>query len=346
MNLAPVLAALPAPTMPKVSSSSHTKRAREVFQVEIAALRAVSARIDERFDRAVAVFIEALEQHGKVVVLGVGKSGNIGRKIAATLTSTGTTAVVLDPVDALHGDLGVVRDGDVVLLLSYSGESNELVHLLPAIKRFAVRVVTITGKPDSTLGQHSDVVLDVHVPREACSLNLAPTSSTTATLVMGDALALGIMDARGFREKDFAQLHPAGAIGRSLLLRVARVRDIMREKDRNCVSPAAATVRSVLNQMTAARSGTASIVDKRGRLVGVFTDGDLRRRLPAEPDLLERRMDEVMTRNPVVIRDDALAADALRIFDQRNIDDLIVVDKRNKPVGLVDSQDLPKLKIM
>jgi arabinose-5-phosphate isomerase len=327
-------------------NGSQTHRAREVFKIEIAALKAVSSRLDERFDEAVALIIESLEKRGKIVVLGVGKSGNVGRKIAATLTSTGTTAVVLDPVDALHGDLGVVRDGDLVLLLSYSGESNELVHLLPAIKRFAVRIVTITGAVESTLGKHSDVVLDVRVPREACSLNLAPTASTTATMVMGDALALGVMDARGFREKDFAQLHPAGAIGRSLLLRVARVRDIMRDQDRNCVVSTTATVREVLATMTTARSGTASIVDRRGRLVGVFTDGDLRRQLPSCPGLLEVKVAEKMTANPISIRDDALAADALRLFDQRSIDDLIVVDAKNRPIGLIDSQDLPKLKIM
>ena len=327
-------------------TGSHTRRAREVFKIEIAALREVSARIDESFDRAVSLIVESLEKHGKIVVLGVGKSGNIGRKIAATLTSTGTTAVVLDPVDALHGDLGVLRDGDLVLLLSYSGESNELVHLLPAIKRFAVRIITITGSAGSTLGKHSDVVLDVKVPREACSLNLAPTASTTATLVMGDALALGVMDARGFREKDFAQLHPAGAIGRSLLLRVARVRDIMRENERNCTAPSSATVREVLALMTAAHSGTASIVDRRGKLAGVFTDGDLRRHLPAHPELLDLVVAKIMTPNPVAIREDALAADALRLFDQRNIDDLVVINARREPVGLVDSQDLPKLKIM
>ena len=332
--------------MPPPKKGSRIRRAREVFRIEIAALREVSARIDRRFDQAVALIIESLENHGKIVVLGVGKSGNIGRKIAATLTSTGTTAVVLDPVDALHGDLGVVRDGDLVLLLSYSGESNELVHLLPAIKRFAVKIITITGSAGSTLGKHSDVVLDVKVPREACSLNLAPTASTTATLVMGDALALGVMDARGFREKDFAQLHPAGAIGRSLLLRVARVRDIMRENERNCIAPATASIREVLALMTAAHSGTAGIVDRRGKLAGVFTDGDLRRHLPANPDLLDQPVSKAMTANPVSIREDALAADALRLFDQRNIDDLIVVNARREPVGLVDSQDLPKLKIM
>jgi arabinose-5-phosphate isomerase len=327
-------------------TQSHTGRAREVFAIEIAALRTVSRLLDESFDRAVELVLRTLEGRGKIVVLGVGKSGSIGRKVAATLSSTGSTSVVLDPVDALHGDLGLVCDGDLVLMLSYSGEASEMVHLLPAIKRFAVKIIALTGSPRSTLAQHSDVVLNVRVPREACSLNLAPTASTTATLVMGDALALAVMEARGFREKDFARLHPAGAIGRSLLLRMARVSDIMRKDDRNCVVRADISVREALERMTQARSGTVSITDRRGKLAGVFTDGDLRRRLPSDPGVLDRKVNEVMTSNPVSIREDALAADALRIFDQRNIDDLIVVNARREPVGLVDSQDLPKLKIL
>jgi arabinose-5-phosphate isomerase len=212
---------------------SHLTRARDVFRTEIAALQAVSRHLDESFDRAVDVVVAALARRSKLVVAGVGKSGNIGRKIAATLSSTGSTAVVLDTVDALHGDLGILNEGDVVLALSYSGESEELVHLLPALKRFGVQVVALTGSPQSTLGRHADVVLDCHVPREACPFNLAPTSSTTATLVMGDALAMAVMDARGFKVKDFAQRHPAGAIGRAMLVQVG---DIMRRGERNAVA--------------------------------------------------------------------------------------------------------------
>jgi arabinose-5-phosphate isomerase len=322
---------------------SHLTRARDVFRTEIAALQAVSRHLDDSFERAVDLVVAALARRSKLVVAGVGKSGNIGRKIAATLSSTGSTAVVLDTVDALHGDLGILNEGDVVLALSYSGESEELVHLLPALERFGVQVVALTGSPLSTLGRHADVVLDCHVPREACPFNLAPTSSTTATLVMGDALAMAVMDARGFKVKDFAQRHPAGAIGRSMLVKVG---DIMRRGDRNAVAPTTSTVKEALLAMTRAKSGSVAVVDRRGKLAGVFTDGDLRRRMAADDDVLLRTLKEVMTAGPVCIREDALAAAAVRIFHERNIDDLIVVNARREPVGLVDSQDLPKLKLM
>jgi len=322
---------------------SHATLARRVFDIETAALRAVRGALDDAFDRAVDLVCATLAARRKLLVLGIGKSGNIGRKIAATLTSTGSTAVVLDPVDALHGDLGLVQDGDAVLALSYSGESSEWNDLLPALKRFSVRIIALTGNPRSTLGRHSEVVLDVRVPREACPFNLAPTASTTAALVMGDALAVAVMTARGFKKQDFAKRHPAGAIGRALLYKVG---DIMRRDQRNAVARQDQTVQDGLLTMTRARTGSVSVVDGRGRLVGVFTDGDLRRRLAAHEDILQRPLKEVMTREPITLREDALAVDALRIFNERNIDDLIVVDARRRPVGLVDSQDLPKLKLM
>lgn len=322
---------------------SHLARARDVFATEIAALQAVRKSLSQSFDEAVDLVVAAMAAGRKVVVVGIGKSGNIGRKIAATLSSTGTPSVVLDPVDALHGDLGIVNVGDVVLALSYSGESEELVHLLPALKRFGVRLIALTGTARSTLGQHADVVLGCHVPKEACPFNLAPTSSTTATLVLGDALAMAVMDARGFKVKDFAQRHPAGAIGRAMLLKVG---DIMRRGDRNAVAPATLTVKEALLVMTRAKSGSVAVVDRGGRLAGVFTDGDLRRHMAADEHVLSRSLRDVMTPRPVCIREDALAAQAVRIFNERNIDDLIVVDSRRHPVGLVDSQDLPKLKLM
>ena len=196
---------------------NHVRRAQEVFDIEIAALKAVRAHLDGAFERAVETMVKALRNRGKVVVVGVGKSGNIGRKIAATLTSTGTTSVVLNSVDALHGDLGVVSDGDVALALSYSGETEELFNLLPALKRFSVEVIAMTGAPRSTLAKHADVVLNVRVPKEACPFNLAPTSSTTAMLALGDALAMSILDARGFSKEKFAKHHPAGSIGRAVV---------------------------------------------------------------------------------------------------------------------------------
>lgn len=318
-------------------------RAREVFDLEIAGLRAVRRRLDVTFQQAVDLIVGTLAQRRKLVVIGVGKSGNIGSKIAATLTSTGTTSVVINPVDALHGDLGVISDGDLVLLLSYSGATEELVNLLPALKRFSVKILTLTGAPRSILAHHSDLVLNVRVPREACPFNLAPTTSTTAMLVMGDALAMTVLQARGFKPQDFARHHPSGAIGRALLL---RVRDIMRGETRNPVATPLQTVKEALMIMTRSKAGCVSVVNASGRLVGVFTDGDFRRHIAADEGVMNRPLKSVMTRRPVHISEDALAAEALRIFNERNIDDLIVVDAKKRPVGLVDSQDLPKLKMM
>ena len=322
---------------------NHLARAREVFDIEIAALKAVRARLDASFEQAVALVVTALGQRGKIVVIGIGKSGNVGQKIAATLTSTGSTAVVLDSVDALHGDLGIVNDGDVILALSYSGESEELLNLMPALKRFSVKIISFTGAPKSSLARHSDVVLNVHVPKEACPFNLAPTASTTAMLVMGDALAMAVLEARGFKQSDFAKYHPSGAIGRALLV---KVKDIMRSGARNAIAPEKMKVREALMVMTQAKSGSLSVVNARGKLVGVFTDGDFRRRMADDEELLSKPLAAVMTKNPICIRDEVLAAEALKIFNERNIDDLIVVNAKKEPVGLVDSQDLPKLKLM
>src|SRR5688572_2259470 len=277
---------------------SHLARARKVFDIEIAGLKAVRQHLDAAFERAVDLIVQTLRQRGKIVVTGIGKSGNVGRKIAATLTSTGATSVVLDSVDALHGDLGIVGEGDVVLTLSYSGESDELVNLLPHLKRLAARIVALTGAAHSTLARHSDVVLNVKVPREACPFNLAPTASTTAMLAMGDALAMAVLEARGFKQSDFAKHHPSGAIGRALLL---TVRDIMRSGDRNPIARDNLTVREALLTMTRARSGSVTVVNAKGKLVGVFTDGDFRRRMADGDRLLDLRLEDVMTARPVCI---------------------------------------------
>jgi arabinose-5-phosphate isomerase len=322
---------------------SHLKRAREVFDIELAGLKAVRAQLDAAFDRAVDLVVTALRQRGKIVVVGIGKSGNVGQKIAATLTSTGSTSVMLHTVDALHGDLGIVADGDAILALSYSGETEELLNLLPALKRFSVKIISVTGASRSSLARHSDVVLNVRVPREACPFNLAPTASTTAMLALGDALAMAVLQARGFQKTDFARYHPSGAIGRALLLRVG---DLMRSGSRNAVAPETVSVKQALLVMTQARSGSVSVVNSRGKLAGVFTDGDLRRRIATEDNVLAQPLGKVMTRNPVAVREDALAVEALKIFNERNIDDLIVVNARKEPVGLVDSQDLPRWKLM
>jgi arabinose-5-phosphate isomerase len=321
---------------------SHIAKAREVFDIEIAALKAVRALLDQSFDRAVGIVVEALKQRGKIVIVGIGKSGNVGSKIAATLTSTGSTAVILNSVDALHGDVGIVNDGDVILTLSYSGESEELLNLLPALKRFSVRIISFTGNLKSSLARHSDVSLNVKVPKEACPFNLAPTSST-AMLVMGDALAMAVLQARGFKQKDFAKYHPSGAIGRALLLKVS---DIMRTGNRNAVAAENLSVKEALLVMTHAKSGSLAVVNARGKLAGVFTDGDFRRHMAGNENLLSQPLKRVMTPKPVCISENALAVEALKIFNERNIDDLIVVNAKQEPVGLVDSQDLPKLKIV
>ena len=322
---------------------NHLTKAREVFAIELAALKAVRALLDQSFDGAVETVVAALKQRGKIVIIGIGKSGNVGAKIAATLTSTGSTAVVLNSVDALHGDLGIVNDGDVILALSYSGESEELLNLLPALKRFSVKIISFTGNVKSSLARHSDVALNVKVPKEACPFNLAPTSSTTAMLVMGDALAMAVLAARGFTQKDFAKYHPSGAIGRAMLLRVG---DIMRTGNRNAVADEHLPVKDALLVMTHAKSGSLAVVNARGKLAGVFTDGDFRRHMAGGDSSLAQPLKRVMTPRPVCIRDDALAVEALKIFNERNIDDLIVVNAKHEPVGLVDSQDLPKLKIV
>jgi arabinose-5-phosphate isomerase len=322
---------------------SHLAKAREVFDIELAALRAVRSLLDKSFDHAVEAFVEALKQRGKIVIVGIGKSGNVGQKIAATFTSTGSPSVILNSVDALHGDVGIVNDGDVILALSYSGESEELLNLLPALKRFSVKVISLTGNLKSALARHSDVSLNVRVPKEACPFNLAPTSSTTAMLVMGDALAMAVLQARGFKQNDFARYHPSGAIGRAMLLKVG---DIMRTGSRNAVAAENLSVKEALMVMTRAKSGSLAVVNTRGKLVGIFTDGDFRRHMASDENLLSRPLKEVMTPHPIFVRDTALAAEALKIFNERNIDDLIVANAKNEPVGLVDSQDLPKLKIV
>jgi arabinose-5-phosphate isomerase len=321
----------------------HLAKARQVFDIEMAALKAVRRQLDGAFTAAVQIMVETLRQRGKIVVVGIGKSGNVGQKIAATLTSTGSPSVFLHSVDALHGDLGIVSDGDAILALSYSGESEELLNLVATLKRLPVKIIALTGAVKSSLARYSDAVLNVRVPKEACPFNIAPTASTTAMLTMGDALAMTVLQARGFKEKDYARHHPSGAIGRALLM---QVRDIMRTGDRNAVAGEKLTVKEALLLMCRAKSGSVSVVNAHGKLSGVFTDGDLRRHTAADKDILARPLAGVMTRHPICIRDDALAVEALKIFNQRNIDDLIVINGKREPVGLIDLQDLPKLKLM
>jgi arabinose-5-phosphate isomerase len=317
--------------------------ARRVIAMESDALRALSDRLDDSFTLAITLLQSTLDQRGKIVVVGVGKSGNIGYKIAATLNSTGATAVVLNSQNALHGDLGLLSDGDAVIALSYSGETAELLHLLPFLKRSAGVVISLTGKMNSTLAEYSDVVLDTSVEREACPLNLAPTSSSTAMLGMGDALAMALLDARGFTEEDFARFHPGGALGRALLTKVS---DIMRSGDSFAVVTLAATVSEALIAMTKARSGACVILEDDGKLAGVFTHGDFVRSFQKDPQLGSHFVAEYMTRKPITVLASSLAVQAVNTIGSHRIDDVVVLDDCGCPVGLVDTQDLARMRIM
>lgn len=317
--------------------------ARRVMEIEGEGLLRMAAGLDQSFVDAVDLLRGTLESKGKVVVVGVGKSENIGHKIAATLNSTGAPAVVLDSQNALHGDLGILTDGDVVLALSYSGETQELINLLPFIKRFEVKVVSLTGKPDSTLGQLSDIVLDTSVEREACPLNLAPTSSSTAMLVMGDALAMVLLETRGFTEEDFARFHPGGSLGKALL---TKVRDIMRSDQDLPTVGEGADVLAAIDAMNRARAGACLILHPDGTLAGIFTHGDFARSFRKDPMLGQKPVSGLMTRNPISVKADDLAVEVLKTLGQSRIDDLVVLDDEGRPVGLVDTQDLARLKIV
>lgn len=321
----------------------HLAKARLVIETEIEGLRRMAGSLDSRFVDAVEILRQTLDQRGKIVVVGVGKSGNIGHKIAATLNSTGATAVVLDSQNALHGDLGLLSDGDAVLAMSYSGETRELLDLLPFIKRFEVKVIALTGSMDSTLSRLSDVALDTSVEREACPLNLAPTSSSTAMLAMGDALAMVLLETRGFTDEDFARFHPGGSLGRALLTRVS---DIMRTDQALPTVGGDADVFAALDAMNRARAGACLILDADGGLAGIFTHGDFARSFRIDPLLGEKPVASLMTRRPITVQSDALAVEVLKTIGKNRIDDIVVLDGERKPVGLIDTQDLARLKIV
>ncbi|MCE2694248.1 MAG: KpsF/GutQ family sugar-phosphate isomerase, partial [Verrucomicrobiaceae bacterium] len=315
---------------------NYPEKARRVIQLEIDELQRLHARIDDRFAQAIDLLLACVRSRGKLIVCGVGKSGSIGRKLAATLNSTGATTVLLDVGDALHGDLGVIDPGDLAILLSYSGETSELLNLLPHLKRFSIPVVAITGAMQSTLAKNADVVLDVHVTQEACPLNLAPTSSTTTMLVLCDALAMALLEARGFQAEDFAKLHPGGSLGRALLTRVS---DVMRQGDQLATITPETTVREGLQAMTKARSGAAVVTNADGTLAGVFTHGDFVRAFQKDNAISEKPVREFMTPRPVSIQAGKLAAEVLATLQNSRVDDVVVVDEAGKPVGMVDTQD-------
>jgi len=324
---------------PKMDYIEKAKRVMEIEMEEISQLR---SRLDSSFCGAIETILEAVDRKGKVVVMGVGKSGHIGDKIAATLTSTGSPAVVLNSLNALHGDLGMVADGDVVLALSYSGETEELLNILPALLRLDVRIISMTGNAKSMLASKSHVHLDVSVSQEACPLNFAPTSSSTAMLVLGDALAMVLLEARGFEKEDLARFHPGGRLGRTFL----RVRDIMRGPEQMALVPGEMLVRDVLHEMARRRAGSAVIIAPNGEMSGIFTHGDFGRHFQREAALLEKAVGGFMTVKPITIAPDKLAVEVLHVLEHHRIDDLVVMDEQNMPVGLVDSQDLARFKLL
>ena len=312
------------------------KRAKEVFDIESQAIRSLKGRLGKGFIKAIELVLKC---KGRVVVSGMGKTGIIAQKFSATLASTGTPSLFLHTAEAIHGDLGKVTHDDIVIILSNSGATEEMKQFLPILKKIGAPIIALTGNSKSVLAKYSDVVLDVSVKKEACPLGLAPTASTTATLAMADALAVCLLERKGFQEKDFAFFHPGGALGRRLLL---TVQDIMRQGQANAIVREDKLVSEVLVAITRARAGSAVVVDKNGKLKGIFTDGDLRRHLATDQNLPSRLIKEAMTKNPTVVNKDMLAAEAMRILQAKKIDEVPVVDKFMHPVGLLDVQDLLK----
>lgn len=319
---------------------NEIKRAREVLDMEARAVLALKSRVGKEFKLALGLI---LKSKGRVVVSGMGKTGIIAQKFSATLASTGTPSLFLHLAEASHGDLGKVTRDDVVIILSNSGSTTEVKQLLPFLKKIGVKIIALTGSINSPLAKYSDAVLDVSVKQEACPLNLAPTSSTTAALAMTDALAVCLLEIKGFKEKDFALFHPGGALGKRLLL---KVEDIMRTGKNNPVINEDKVVSEVLFKITQARAGAAVIVNSQGKLTGIFTDGDLRRHLGTDGDLLKRKIKEVMTKKPMVLKKDRLAAEALHLLEERKIDEVPVVDLDGRPVGLLDVQDILRAGII
>ena len=334
----------PAPAaLPPFDADQALRLARETFDIEAAALTGLAARVDGVFAEAVLMVLQA---RGRVVVMGMGKSGHVGRKIAATLASTGTPAFFVHPAEASHGDLGMVTGDDLVLAISNSGESGELTAILPVLKRLGAPLIAMTGGLQSTLARHADLVLDCSVEREACPLNLAPTASTTAQLAMGDALAVALLDARGFRPEDFARSHPGGALGRKLLTHVS---DVMRSGDDAPRVGLDAGLMDLMREISAKGLGMSAIVDGEGAVLGVFTDGDLRRLIEksgSSVDLRALTASEVMHPNPRTVRADALAVEAADLMESNRVTSLLVVDDAGSLTGALNSNDLMRAKVI
>jgi arabinose-5-phosphate isomerase len=327
-----------------LDSKSALARARTCLGIERDALAATADGLGEEFVGVARAIDDVTIAGGKLLFSGVGKSAHIAQKLAGTFNSTGISSCFLDATQALHGDLGLCAEGDLAILLSNSGQTEEIVRLVPVLKRFGVKIIALTCATESDLARTADLKLIYHVPREACPLDLAPTASTTAALALGDALAMVLLEGRGLTRDDFAKFHPAGTLGLQLLL---RVKDIMRTGDRTPIATHKVTTQEAILAMTKAKAGSIALVDPKTRkLTGILTDGDFRRSALTGPDFLKKPVSTFMTRAPKTITEDALVVDALRLFGQHKIDDLIVVNARGKPVGLIDGQDLPKLKIV
>lgn len=327
-----------------ITPKTALQRARTCLSIEQEAIAATSQSLDKKFVAVARAVDEATTGSGKLICSGVGKSAHIAQKLVGTFNSTGVTSCFLDATQALHGDLGICSAGDIAILFSNSGQTEEILRLMTTLRRFDVTVVACTSHPESDLARESDYQLLYEVPREACPLELAPTASTTAALALGDALAMVLLKARGVTREEFAQYHPAGNLGRVLLLRIS---DIMRTGDRLAVAEETITTQDAILRLTKAKSGSIALVSPRtGKLSGILTDGDFRRAALSEPDFLSQPVKTFMTKKPKTIREDALGVEALRIFESHQIDDLIVVNRAGIPVGLVDGQDLPKLKIV
>jgi len=319
------------------------ERAREVFDTEIEGVRTLRDELGASFEALVARCSETIDRGGKLVITGIGKSGYIGKKIAATLSSVGNPSVFMHPVEARHGDLGMIQKNDLLIAISYSGETEELLVVLTPAKRLGVPLVAITGNKESTLAKMSELVMEMPVPREACPFNLAPTTTTTATLVLGDALSMVLLDQRGFTKSDYGRLHPGGAIGRMVTMKAC---DVMRKAGDAALVTPDTTVREALYSMSQARSGAAIVAGKDRELIGIFTDGDFRRNAAKDDLVLQRKMSEVMTPSPVSIGADAMVVEVIKLVEARRIDDLVVTDNKGKVAGIIDIQDLPGLKIM
>ena len=324
----------------ELGSQKIKKQAKDVLDIESEAILNLKESINGQF---VEIVKEILNCPGRVIMTGMGKSGLIAKKLAATLASTGTPSFFLHPAEAIHGDLGMVTSDDIVIALSNSGETNEVLNIVPAIKRIGAKIIAMTGGLDSTLAKNSDYLLNTGVKEEACPLDLAPTASTTATLALGDALAIALLEARDFKPEDFALYHPGGSLGKKLLLKVD---DVLHVREQNPVVNLETNLKETLFTMTSTGMGAANIVGDDGKLAGIITDGDIRRHLEKSPDLLNKLAGEIMTVNPKTILKDKLAAEALKIMQDYEIEDLPVVNENNEPLGLINFQDLLKAGVL